>query len=155
MTAGGHALTLTVAHNAYLYTNEGKESVSPLADPEKLADVLAIVRGSKRAFDPKGIVERRFLDGIQAFKSNPRRQVVPCAALASSVSVDAVGDVHPCLMWGERLGNLRDHGYDLGRILELDAARSARLQVEAEQCPNCWTPCEAYQSIIGQVLKPF
>lgn len=152
----GHLLTITIGHNAYLYTNagSGKASVSPAARREALTAVVGLLRGRIPRWRPKGHVDGRYLDGVLRFVDDPARQVVPCAALKSSVSVDALGQVHPCLMWGKPLGSLRDHDYDISRILAAAAARAAREKIVAEKCPNCWTPCEAYQSILGKLMKP-
>lgn len=152
----GHLLTITIGHNAYLYTNAegGKASMSPAGEREKLAAVIGLLKGRAPRWRPKGRVDRRYLDGVLRFADAPARQVVPCTALRSSVSVDALGQVHPCLMWGEPLGNLRDHDYDIVRILGGAPARAARETIEAERCPNCWTPCEAYQSILGKIMRP-
>ncbi len=151
----GHLLTITIGHNAFLYVNAQKGSVSPLSQRAALGRVLRVMRSRTRLTTPKGLVERRYLDGILRYADRPRRQVVPCTALRASVSIDHRGDVHPCLMWGRPIGNLRDVDYDIARLLSSDEGRAARREVKREQCPNCWTPCEAYQSIIGRALKPF
>lgn len=151
----GHILTVTVGHNAYLYTNEGKAAVSPLARRGELAEVLRTLKSRNQWWRPKSQVDRRYLNGVLRIAEEPKRQVAPCAALRASASVDAVGNVLPCLMWGKPLGNLRDFDYDLPKILAREETKQTRAEIVAEKCPNCWTPCEAYQSILGSVLKPF
>lgn len=152
----GHLLTITIGHNAYLYTNAeaGKESMSPARERDRLASVIGLLKGKAPWWRPKGHIDWRYLDGVLKFAGNPARQVVPCTALKSSVSVDALGHVHPCLMWGEPLGSLREHDYDIMPILAGAATREARKKVKEEKCPNCWTPCEAYQGILGRLIKP-
>ncbi len=152
----GHLLTITIGHNAYLYTNAGggKAPMSPAAERERLAGVVGLLKGRTPWWRPKGQIDWRYLDGVLAFADNPASQVVPCTALRASISVDAVGQVHPCLMWGEPLGNLRDYGYDILRIVERAETRRVREEIRREKCPNCWTPCEAYQGLLGRILKP-
>ncbi len=161
----GHPVTITIGHNAFLYANvagsdsdkngkNGKPLMSPGGKRSDLETVLQVLRRRVPSWRPKGQIDARYLNGILPFLDHPRRQVVPCTALRASVSVDAVGEVHPCLMWGEPLGNLRDHDYDVARILARPETRHVREAIRQEKCPNCWTPCEAYQSLLGRILKP-
>jgi MoaA/NifB/PqqE/SkfB family radical SAM enzyme len=77
-----------------------------------------------------------------------------CHALRSSCFVDSWGNVFPCTIYDKRIGNLRDSGYDLAAIWSTAAAAELQQEIWESQCPNCWTPCEAYQSILGNVLRP-
>jgi MoaA/NifB/PqqE/SkfB family radical SAM enzyme len=72
---------------------------------------------------------------------------IPCAALLASVMMDEHGEIYPCSIWGKKLGNVRDYGYRIEPILE--ASKAVREQVIKLDCPNCWTPCEAFQSMIA------
>ena len=74
-------------------------------------------------------------------------------ALASSVFVDARWNVYPCSMYDAPLGNLRDAGFDLAPIWESERAVTLQREIAERRCPNCWTPCEAYQTILGNLLR--
>jgi MoaA/NifB/PqqE/SkfB family radical SAM enzyme len=76
-----------------------------------------------------------------------------CKALTSSVFIDCWGYVYPCTIWNFPLGNLRENNYDLEKILSSEKAKKARLKAIKLKCPNCWTPCEAYQTIMGNALR--
>lgn len=78
---------------------------------------------------------------------------LPCSALASSVFIDPHWQVFPCSMWGIELGNLRDTDFDLSPIWNAAETLERRRQVMEEKCPHCWTPCEAYQSILGSLPR--
>jgi radical SAM protein with 4Fe4S-binding SPASM domain len=77
-----------------------------------------------------------------------------CHALRSSCFVDSWGVVFPCTIYGRELGRLREVDYDLGRIWNSEAASALQSEIWGYQCPQCWTPCEAYQSIMGNFLRP-
>ena len=77
-----------------------------------------------------------------------------CHALSASCFVDSWGNVFPCTIYDRKLGSLRDVGYDLRRIWSSDLAVRTQKEIWEYDCPQCWTPCEAYQSIMGNFLVP-
>jgi len=76
---------------------------------------------------------------------------LPCAALASSCFIDPYWQLYPCSIWNEPLGNLREQRFDLGQLWKSKKTRDTRAAVVNEQCPHCWTPCEAYPAILGNL----
>ena len=51
------------------------------------------------------------------------------------------------------LGNLRENGFDLAAIWDGDQAVKLQGEIAKSKCPNCWTPCEAYQTVLGNLLR--
>jgi radical SAM protein with 4Fe4S-binding SPASM domain len=103
---------------------------------------------------PRGMVdllEDRYLRNVEPYLrtgTTPMR----CHALRSSCFVDSWGNVYPCGMYDVRIASLRDHDYDLGAIWNLSRTRQLQGEIWRYDCPQCWTPCEAYQSIFGNLL---
>ncbi|MBL8768414.1 MAG: radical SAM protein [Planctomycetes bacterium] len=81
------------------------------------------------------------------------RSPLPCSALASSVFVDADLRVFPCATWDRPLANLRDVGYSLRAALARPDAIAAAEDAHALRCPNCWTPCEAFPTILSHAPR--
>ena len=81
-----------------------------------------------------------------------RRTPVRCHALRASCFIGPDGIVYPRSTWDRPLGNLREYDYDLKRIWNSDEARRVQREVLEERCPHCWTPCEAYQSLFGNLF---
>jgi len=81
-----------------------------------------------------------------------RKAPLPCKALKSSVFIDPYGRVYPCTIFDSPLGSLRETGYRLSPLLDSEKAKKAASCV-GRSCPQCWTPCEAYQSIIGNAPR--
>ena len=79
------------------------------------------------------------------------RSPLPCTALSSSCFIDAYWNLFPCSIWDERVGNLRESGFDLRGLWESDRKRELREDVVEERCSHCWTPCEAYPTILGNL----
>ena len=80
------------------------------------------------------------------FFSLPQRQVLPCYSGFASVFVGPYGEVRPCVMMPS-VGKLQDFDFDLRRLMQSDLMASSRRAIVEERCPNCWTPCEAMQTM--------
>jgi hypothetical protein len=47
----------------------------------------------------------------------------------------------------------RDCAFDLRALWESDRRRQLRTDVVEERCSHCWTPCEAYPTILGNLAR--
>ncbi len=54
---------------------------------------------------------------------------------------------------GDALEAMRDNAFDLRALWESDRRRALRTDVIEERCSHCWTPCEAYPSILGNLAR--
>ena len=77
---------------------------------------------------------------------------MPCHALRASCFIDPWGTVYPCITYSRPVGRLRETGMRLDPIWNGPDARQLQREIWDGQCPQCWTACEAYQSILGNVL---
>jgi radical SAM protein with 4Fe4S-binding SPASM domain len=102
--------------------------------------------------NPINFLDNLFLRKLVKFLET-NKTPYPCKALTSSVFIDPFGNVYPCSIWSVRLRDLRENSYDLGKILRSREARKLRMLIRKLKCPNCWTACEAYQTIIGNVFS--
>ena len=71
---------------------------------------------------------------------------------ASSCFIDPWGVVYPCITYSRPIGRLRETGMRLDPIWNAPRPRELQREIWEGQCPQCWTACEAYQSILGNVL---
>jgi MoaA/NifB/PqqE/SkfB family radical SAM enzyme len=81
------------------------------------------------------------------------RSPLPCTALSSSCFIDPYWDLYPCSIWDHKLANLRERGFDLSAVWSEQLRRETREAVKGERCPHCWTPCEAYPTILGNLAR--
>jgi len=79
---------------------------------------------------------------------------MPCHALRSSCFIDPWGRVFPCITYSRPVGNLRDTAMDLQPIWQGHEATRIQSEIWQGKCPQCWTACEAYQSILGNLVRP-
>ncbi|HUW21264.1 MAG TPA: radical SAM protein [Candidatus Bathyarchaeia archaeon] len=156
LTTEGHKITVTIAHKGYLYQNlEDNKSFTGLNhDSKTLNRVIDIIKKNLKISSVIDLVERIYLERISEFYRKPRIQPLTCIALESSIAIDAKGNITPCFMWNRILGNIRDFNLDLKRFStkRKQEILKTRKLIKAGYCPNCWTPCEAYQSIINSLL---
>jgi MoaA/NifB/PqqE/SkfB family radical SAM enzyme len=108
-------------------------------------------RGAPRG--PGAWLEDQYLRNIERYLGSGRTPM-RCHALRSSCFIDPWGTVYPCITWARPVGSLREHGMELGSIWESGAARGAQADAWRGACPQCWTACEAYPSILGNLLRP-
>jgi len=78
---------------------------------------------------------------------------LPCKSLSSSLFINPYGIVFPCAMWNYPLGNIMDFDYDIQKIWNASQTMKALKTIMQKKCPQCWTPCEAYQTILGNLPK--
>jgi radical SAM protein with 4Fe4S-binding SPASM domain len=113
-------------------------------------EIEAFVGKKPLPLHPVAFLEHRYQTLVRRFRRTGRSPL-PCMALSSSVFIDPFWTVFPCSMFEEPVGNLRENGFDLGAIWNSPKARRTLRTVEEEKCPHCWTPCEAYQTVLGNL----
>lgn len=127
-------------------------SAAPVASVEMAAVIDDLM--AKRGFPRSAVelIERMYHKKVRPYLASAKTPV-DCAALMSSCFLSENGMVYPCNIWNEPLGNIRDSGYSLLPILAQERSKALREQLLRKECTNCWTPCEAYQSLLGSVLR--
>jgi radical SAM protein with 4Fe4S-binding SPASM domain len=126
-----------------------RDAVSP-SDLADAADAYAKLRGF--GVGPVDYLERTYLRHVRRHLETGRTPM-RCHALRSSCFVDSWGNVFPCTIYDKKIGSLRDVDYDLSRIWNSAEAEKTQKEIWEYDCPQCWTPCEAYQSIMGNFLR--
>ncbi|MFC1705463.1 radical SAM protein [Planctomycetota bacterium] len=137
----------------HFYGNVASDLTPSGQDRQRLEAALGDILSRRGAsLNPVLILERQYLKLIPAYLRSGRSPV-QCQALSASCFVDPYGDVYPCAIWDKKLFNLRDVDYSLRRAWTMALIREPRRGIRAGRCPNCWTPCEAYQSILGSLPR--
>lgn len=148
-----HNVTLTLAQKGSLYSNQDMNDIIP-KNEEKIEELVQIANKNLKIYNPYHYIERNYLNNIIPFLKGKNKDFRPkkCVAGLYSVSIDPFGNISPCLIWGKKIRNLRDMDYDLKKLGKTKI-KEIRKIINTQRCPNCWTPCEAYQSIIMDTLK--
>lgn len=135
-----------VSDNYYANTNNPIVAPAELAtkDVEFLLEKMKTARESGIARRAKQYLEIKYMEGTLEFLRT-KRSPVPNRDGELSVFMDSYGAVFPSIMTSRKLGNIRQDGYRLDKMLS-----HAELGTEKE---NYYTPCESYQSVLGAILK--
>jgi radical SAM protein with 4Fe4S-binding SPASM domain len=126
-----------------------KQRIDP-ADLVRATDAYAELRGF--GIGPVDYLERTYLRQVRRYLQTGRTPM-RCHAMRSSCFVDSWGNVFPCTIYDKKLGSLREVDYDLGTLWRSQEADALQREIWEYDCPQCWTPCEAYQSIMGNFLR--
>jgi MoaA/NifB/PqqE/SkfB family radical SAM enzyme len=117
-------------------------------------DILRAIEHHRRAngsrIHPVMFLEDRYQALVSKYYETGKSPL-PCTALSSSCFVDAYWNLFPCSIWSEPVGNLRDNAFDLRAMWDGERRRALRADVVDENCSHCWTPCEAYPTILGNL----
>ena len=89
------------------------------------------------------ILQRRFIHRVRM----EHRQVISCLAGRLTLVVTESGDVYPCESFTDRLGNIRENGYDLGKISTSRHALGIIEQIRARRC-FCTHECYMMMNIL-------
>lgn len=133
-------------HSSSYYQNEH-------VDLPRTQDMIPVIRKFREArgrWHAVDLLERAYLTLAEEFIVTGKTPI-PCAAGKASVFVEPQGGVRLCLTDSFFVGNLRDHGFRLLPLLQSEKAKEYLLRVDQGRCAQCWTPCEAYQSILTRV----
>jgi len=139
-----------IIHGSYYY---GNESITvPINMKNKIIEDVDYILQQKTGFNAISILEKEYLKLIKKYfeiEKSPKK----CKALVSSCFIDPNGYVYPCTGFNWVIGNLRDYNYELKKIWQSEKADKARKLINENVCGGCWSPCEAYQTILGNILR--
>jgi MoaA/NifB/PqqE/SkfB family radical SAM enzyme len=146
---------VNIVHESDHFFDNKRTGVCSNVSSSDLSDAVeqyAHLRGPARS--PVSLLERAYMKRVRRYletSQNPIR----CQALKSSCFIDPWGNVFPCTIYNRKVGSLRDSDYDLREIWNRPETEALQEEIWDNKCPQCWTPCEAYQSILGSALRPW
>ena len=137
-------LTLTFAQESEFYENVDKKVMLSQHDKIALANIL---REIKIPMHKKEDLMKRMFKRLAIRSFEKPGQPIPCYSSWSSVRIDPYGNVYPCIILNDIIGNIKDNDLDLKKTLMNSNIKSIQKKIKNNGC-SCWTPCEAYQTII-------
>ncbi len=81
------------------------------------------------------------------------RSPLPCQALSASCLINPYGEVFPCGVYDRKIGNIKECAFRLDKLWNDKEVKMLQRACRNGDCPGCWTPCDAYQSINGSLIK--
>jgi len=141
--------TFPVAQESCYYNLSSQTRLSPNLDMLNQELNWIFKKYPKKFFEnPFSLISYTYLK--LAFRYANTKNRFPCAAITHSCFIDPYGMVYPCIFMLKKLGDLRTNDFSLKKILRSKKTERTK-ELLKRNCQGCWTPCEAYQSI---VFKP-
>jgi len=140
-------LATAVAHNSfYFHKFDNKIDDGDLATEE----FRKLIEGFLKSRKTKDWFRACFNYGLIKFIKGERR-LLPCNAGTDLFFVDPYGDIYPCNVMKESMGNIKEKSFN--EIWDGEKAREVREKVK--NCPlNCWMVGSAGPAMKHHMLKP-
>ncbi|MFH1234316.1 MAG: radical SAM protein [Candidatus Diapherotrites archaeon] len=139
-----------LAHfSKHYYGNSGLEEK---LDAGKISRDIAFLRKSPGSLGVTRLFGQKYLSLAGPYLASGITPV-PCTALSSFFFMAPDGSVFPCTIFGECLGNIRDHGFSTERLFGRAKYGVALKKIREGNCPQCWSPCQAYPSLAGSIPR--
>jgi len=144
---------INIAHiSPHFYANEGMEMFDAEVVKKELAEYVELKSGAGNiASCVASLAEDKYAELGKEYVSR-FHSPLPCKALNASCFIDPEGNVYPCTIFDQVVGNIRDAEYCLKPIWESPHCTELYKQIQQQKCPQCWTPCEAFQAMAGSLL---
>ena len=144
-------LHLNIGHESGHYFDNLGQAVA--VDTSKVARAIADHRQRNGgSLHPVHFLENRYQALVPAYYETGRSPL-PCSALSTSCFIDAYWNLFPCSIWDQKIGNLRESAFDLEALWNSARRLELRKDVAEENCPHCWTPCEAYPTVLSNLAR--
>jgi MoaA/NifB/PqqE/SkfB family radical SAM enzyme len=123
----------------------------PAPDPRPFVDAVERIlsqHGGRRSIN--GFLRTTYLRRYRTF-AETGKSPLPCQAFSASCFLDPYGDLYPCIMYDRRFLNVRDMKEGLQTLWKTAEGKRIRRACARQECPSCWTPCDAFSAIVGSL----
>jgi MoaA/NifB/PqqE/SkfB family radical SAM enzyme len=139
--------------NIYHYSENLYSNEPIYLDKKKIVGLIDnfIKKKGFTFLNPISLLEYTYMKNIKDYLLN-NRTPFKCKSGKISCFIDPTGKVYPCTGYNVIMGNLRENNYDLLKILTSKNSILLNRKIMNGKCPQCWTPCEAYQNILSNLF---
>lgn len=141
-------LHFNIFHNSRVYYhNQGIDGLAGVG----VESLMRYLRLAKSGGLIKYFLEDKYIKWLPHYL---RGNKVPmrCQAMRSGCFINPEGRVYPCSIYDAPAGDLKDYDYDLNALWKSRQSLEVCGRIEEGRCPGCWSPCEAYPAILGNIL---
>ena len=111
-----------------------------------------ILRLDREQFSCNNFIRRLYLKSYK-YVINQKRPLFNCQALSFNCVMDPNGNIYPCIIFNKMISNVKDFRYDLQSLWRSNQVKQLRKKCFYHDCPICWSPCDAYSSILCGLIK--
>lgn len=149
-------LVVTVVHVGNYYHNYQMKIMNGFEYRSMaLKDVELSIKYSLNALNLHSLIKLIYLKLLRKYLLESKRPVPFCTAASGTCFVDPYGNTYPCIIKDDVVVSLRKMDYDLKKIMSSNSFTCFKRIAKKGLCLDCWTPCEAYPSIIVNPILSF
>lgn len=139
-------LHFNIFHNSkHYYNNEGIDGLSKI----RFDVIKKYLELCKKGNFIKIFLEDEYIKGLSQYL-NGNKFPVKCQALESSCFINPYGEVYPCGVYNKFIMDLKECDYNISNIW---MSPNTFKIMENKNCYGCWSPCEAYPAILGNIMR--
>ncbi len=142
-------LHFNLFHNSDHYYHNQNLSVSCNLSLELIKKYLSLC---KHGNPVKIFLEREYIKGLTKYYQE-NKIPLRCQALFATCFINPYGTVYPCSIYNKAIAELENYDFDLNKLWNSKNSITIRRDIEKGNCPSCWSPCEAYPAILGNITK--
>ncbi len=142
---------INVGQLSDIYYNNSEMDIKPERSIVA-SDIMFLLSHRRRKPEAIDIIEHAYLKKLVEY-ARTGKSPMKTKSLDASLFLDSYGNVFPSIMWGRRVGSIRETDYDLVPIWNNSEAVEVRRIIKEGKEPDCWTACEAYQTLAGNILS--
>lgn len=131
------------------YDNRG---MGTLPAEDAAGEIDAILQADPGGFSLNNLLRRTYLVYYKGFLRTGKAPL-QCQAFSASCFLDPEGNLYPCVMYNRRFVNVREESDRLETLWTNAEGRKIRKECASQQCPSCWSPCDAFSSIAGSLHR--
>lgn len=143
---------INLFHTSDVYYQNKKTKLKKDFVKKAIKELELCINERRNYLNPIDMVQLSYLKMSKKYLKT-KKCPLNCNIYNISCFVNPFGDVYPCTLLNQKLGNLRKEKYDLKKILSSKKSKSIMKEIKNSNCPHCWTPCEAHQMILSNWLK--
>jgi MoaA/NifB/PqqE/SkfB family radical SAM enzyme len=125
--------------SGHYYKNE--RNYKPAGDRAELAGIIEDLQRQH-----PGFARNYFTESYLQWLRDPSSGIT-CLAGTVFGYIDPYWDVYPCLVLNRKLGNLREHNFDVRKLWQSAALRDFRAEMAARPCTQCFNECNRWNSM--------
>ncbi len=137
-----------------------RDKISVMIDIDRYKNIISLMdkdalAKSSSIFGRALASRRSLMHKINIKIHNEKKQIIPCFAGYTSAVITETGDVYPCELLPNKLGDLRDVDYDFQRIWHSKEMYNTRKWIKNNHCfctHECNLPINITYSLKGNLL---
>jgi len=128
--------------------NYARKDAQPAPAAELASAMAAFAAAKGLPGDPIEAIEWAYLRLVPEHLRTGRSPIA-CRSGELSAYIAPDGQVHACTIDDRAIGHLGDHGFRLDELWRHPRRAALLREIRADRCTGCWTPCEAYQTLLA------